>query len=79
MSTLHRLIWDFRGPEAQHFAKHHAKHLKEYINMEKLEDISCDIQELTPMRWIAYMQGEKQKMESIKSILKPQFEASIKL
>lgn len=78
MSNQHKLIWDFRGPEAKHFAEHHAKHLKEYVAIKELKNIICDIQELTPIRWIAYMQGEKSQMESIKPILKPQFEAPVK-
>lgn len=77
MSAQHRLIWDFRGPEAKHFAEHHAKHLKEYVQSKELEEVICDIEELTPMRWIAYMQGKKNQMESIKPILKPQFEMPI--
>jgi len=31
-----RLIWDFRGPDALATAKHHAIHLKEFAQQEKL-------------------------------------------
>jgi len=74
MSDRLKLIWDFRGPDAKHIAEHHAIHLREYVDAENLENTVCDIQELSDMRFIAFMEGPKDKMESVKPILKPQFE-----
>lgn len=74
----HKLIWDFNGPDAKQFAEHHARHLGEFVQMRQLENVSCDIQELNPMRWVAYMQGEHDLMQSLKSTLKPRFEAPVK-
>lgn len=78
MSTRNKLIWDFRGPEAKHFAAHHAKHLREYVEAKHLEDTICEFEELSDMRAIAYMEGPTDKMEQVKPILKPQFEAPVK-
>jgi len=78
MTDRIKLIWDFRGPEAKHFAEHHAKHLREYVIAEGLENTNCDIEILNPMRAIAFMEGEREKMNAIKPILKPQFEAPVK-
>lgn len=32
-----KLIWDFRGPEAQKIAEHHVIHLKEYATAHDLD------------------------------------------
>lgn len=77
MSTRNKLIWDFKGPEAKHIANHHAIHLREYVEAEGLEDTICDMEELSEMRAIAYMEGPRDKMELVKPILKPQFEAPV--
>ena len=34
MSYL-KLIWDFKGPNSEHIAKHHEIHLKEFFDLEK--------------------------------------------
>lgn len=78
MTDRNKLIWDFRGPDAKHIAEHHAIHLREYVKSEGLEDTICDIQELSEMRYIAFMEGPKSKMELVKPILKPQFEVPAK-
>jgi hypothetical protein len=32
-----KLIWDFHGPDANQIAEHHEIHLKQYIQLEKLD------------------------------------------
>ncbi len=66
-----KLIWDFRGPNASQIAKHHAKHLKEFIALESLKDSFCDTEQLTEMHHIAFMVINKEKMEFIRERLKP--------
>tara|TARA_R100000306_G_scaffold260_3_gene536 strand:- start:2146 stop:2382 length:237 start_codon:yes stop_codon:yes gene_type:complete len=66
-----KLIWDFRGPSALHIAKHHVKHLKEFITLESLENTFCNTEQLTEMHHIAFMIIDKEKMDFIREHLKP--------
>jgi len=66
-----KLIWDFRGPNASHIAKHHVKHLKEFIASESLENTVCDAEQRTEMHHIAFMIISKDKMDFIRERLKP--------
>ena len=36
MKNKIKLIWKFSGPDADHIAKHHLVHLKEYIEKENI-------------------------------------------
>lgn len=71
MSERVKLIWDFRGPNAEPIAKHHAIHLGEYATSEGLENAICETEELSEMHHIAYLVVEKQHMNSLREILKP--------
>ena len=42
-----KLVWDFRGMEAKHFAEHHAAHLKQYAMAENLQDTQEGFEEVT--------------------------------
>ena len=66
-----KLIWDFRGPNAEPIAKHHAQHLSEYANTENLQNTICASEEISPMHHIAFMVVEKLKMNSLRESLKP--------
>lgn len=66
-----KLIWDFRGPNAQQTAKHHAIHLNEFAEAEKLEHTVCDIEQLSDMHFVAYLVVEKRWMDSLRERLKP--------
>lgn len=71
MSERIKLIWDFRGPDAKHIAEHHSEKLTDYAKAQKLNDVICDIQELTGMHAIAYMVVDKEEMEPVNSVLRP--------
>ena len=43
MSYL-KLIWDFKGPNSEHIAKHHEIHLKEFFDLEKKQLIKSGIE-----------------------------------
>ncbi len=66
-----KLIWDFRGPNSSHTAKHHVTHLKDFTTLESLENTFCDIEQITDMHHIAYMVINKEKMDFIRERLKP--------
>lgn len=66
-----KLIWDFRGPNAGPIAQHHAKHLSEFINMERLLDSKSASEEINEMHHIAYLVISKERMQEMRERLKP--------
>jgi hypothetical protein len=68
---LIKLIWDFRGPNAAPIAKHHAKHLTEFINSEKLEHSMSGTESISEMHHIAFLITEKKMMQTLRERLKP--------
>ncbi len=66
-----KLIWDFRGPNAKHIAEHHAKHLAEFAEAEKLNNAFTGHEENTPMHHIAFFVVEKSLMNTLRETLKP--------
>jgi len=66
-----KLIWDFRGPNANKTAKHHEIHLKEYIQLEKLNIIITGIEDLSDVHTIAYLVVDEVDMKVIRDALKP--------
>jgi|TARA_B110000914_G_scaffold2085_1_gene1799 hypothetical protein len=70
MSYL-KLIWDFRGPNSEHIARHHEIHLKEFFDLENKQLIKSGIESLNLSHYIAYAVIEKSDLEYIKTSLKP--------
>lgn len=66
-----KLIWDFRGPNAQHIAVHHAKHLGEFVETENLQNTILGQEELGPMHHAAFLVVEKHLMNTLRETLKP--------
>lgn len=66
-----KLIWDFRGPEANKIAQHHEKHLKDYCRIENLNSQQTGTQELSDLHSIAYMVVDEDNMKPIRDALKP--------
>jgi len=66
-----KLIWDFRGPNAAPIAKHHVIHLKEFAQLEGLENTICETETLSPNHHLAFMVVGKEHMESLRERLKP--------
>jgi len=66
-----KLIWDFRGPNAEHTAAHHAIHLGEFTTTEGIPHTLHGSQMLTEMHHIAYLVVEKKWMNDLRERLKP--------
>ena len=66
-----KLIWDFRGPNSDHIAKHHAKHLAEFVTMEGLQNTVCGNETITDMHTTAFLVVEKEYMDTLRATLKP--------
>ena len=71
MTERVKLIWDFRGPNAQPIAIHHAKHLAEFAETEHLQNTLFGNEEITPMHHIAFLVVEKDMMNTLRETLKP--------
>ncbi|SHG40448.1 hypothetical protein [Winogradskyella jejuensis] len=66
-----KLIWDFRGPAGNKTAEHHLIHLKEYIDIEKLDITITGTEDINDMHSIAYLVVDEDKMKPIRDALKP--------
>ncbi len=66
-----KLIWDFRGPDAQRIAQHHEIHLKEYIKREKLNIALTGVEAVNEVHALAFMVVDENIMKPIRDALKP--------
>ena len=66
-----KLIWDFRGPDAENTAAHHAIHLQEYAENNNLDKKLSGSEKLTDMHSIAYLVVPETKMPTVRDALKP--------
>jgi hypothetical protein len=71
MSRKIKLIWDFRGEAAAKTAEHHAIHLKEYLEKEKLTLEKTGFEILNEMHAIAFVVVEEKDMIRFRDALKP--------
>ncbi len=66
-----KLIWDFRGPDAERIAEHHAIHLKEYLQKNAISPAITGIEAIAPNHHIAYLVVEEGLMPQVRDALKP--------
>lgn len=66
-----RLIWDFRGPEAQKTAEHHEIHLKEFIRKKSLHNEITGVQCVSDLYSVAYMVVDENEMIPVRDALRP--------
>lgn len=66
-----KLIWDFRGADAEGTAIHHQKHLDEFAKRELLLIYETGVVQLADMHYIAYITVEKDKMIAVRNALVP--------
>jgi hypothetical protein len=71
MSERIKLIWDFRGPNAEPIAKHHAIHLGEFAQTEKLINTIHGSEHISGMHYIAYLVVDHEHMNALRESLKP--------
>lgn len=70
MSTR-TFFWDFVGPRSEQIARHHAKHVEEFLAREKLEGCEVGVEVPTPMRATAWCKAPEAVAEPIARALKP--------
>jgi len=66
-----KLIWDFHGPDAYKIAEHHEIHLKQYIQLEKLNILITGIEVLSNLHSIAFLVVDEKDMKPLRDALKP--------
>jgi len=66
-----KVIWDFRGEDGLQTAKHHAIHLKEFCEKEKILNNAIDYSKLSEFHAIAYVIVDKENVNIIRDSLKP--------
>jgi hypothetical protein len=71
MNRKIKLIWDFRGEAAAKTAEHHAIHLNEYLEKEKLTLEKTGFEILNEMHAIAFVVVEEKDMIRFRDALKP--------
>ncbi len=70
MSAI-KLIWDFRGTDAEGLARHHAKHLEDYASRENYEDDGTGFSVVQDNHWIAWMMVPEESMIAVRDTLRP--------
>jgi len=66
-----KMIWDFRGPNAQKIAEHHEVHLKDYVRIQQLKNIETGLSSISDMHSIAFMIVDEDSVTSLRQVLKP--------
>ena len=66
-----KLIWDFKGVDAQQTAQHHLIHLKEYIAQHSTPIIDNGVEVLNEKHSICYLALSEEYMPDIRDTLKP--------
>lgn len=66
-----KLIWDFKGPDAENTAAHHAIHLREYAQKHNLDQKISGSEKLTEIHFVAYLVVTHAEMRAVRDSLKP--------
>lgn len=71
MNKKLKLIWDFKGHNAQKTAEHHCIHLKEFSLSKKLHFYEINTTIISEMHSIAFVTVDETEMKIFRDILKP--------
>lgn len=66
-----KLIWDFKGPDAERTAKHHLIHLGEYIDINKVDAIASGVEIVSDNHHICFIALNEVDMPAVRDNLKP--------
>lgn len=66
-----KLIWDFRGPDGERTAEHHALHLKEYIKTNNIKLNITGFESISKNHSLAYMVIYEDELQKARQTLKP--------
>ncbi|MCW8898651.1 MAG: hypothetical protein OQJ96_13015 [Flavobacteriales bacterium] len=71
MERIIKLIWDFNGEDAVHFAEHHQKHLAEFANKENLLLKDTGVEKINLNHAIAYLLVKESQVFIVRDAVKP--------
>lgn len=63
--------WEFMGPRSELIAKHHAEHLNEFLEREKVEGCEVTVEKESPMRALALITVPEALAAQIEKALRP--------
>jgi hypothetical protein len=71
MSKQIKLIWDFKGPNAEKTAEHHTVHLNDFLTTNAMDLKITGTEKLDDYQFLAFMVVEEADMKSVRDRLKP--------
>lgn len=71
MSKTIRLIWDFKGPNAEPTATHHCIHLKEFAINNNLTLQTSEVEMVNEFHYVAFLEVTEHEMAMVRDALKP--------
>lgn len=71
MNRQLKLIWDFRGPNAEKTAEHHEIHLKDFLKMNAMENHLTGVEQLSEFHFLAFLVVDEDQMKDFRDRLKP--------
>lgn len=66
-----KLIWDFKGPDAETTAAHHATHLQEFSGSHRVSPGITGSEKLSTVHAIAFIVVSESRMPPVRDALKP--------
>lgn len=66
-----KLIWDFKGPDAERIAQHHAVHLKEFAVQHGYDKYPMGSTTIRLEHAIAFIAVPEEKMIAVRDLLRP--------
>ena len=66
-----KMIWDFRGPDAERIAEHHVIHLRQYITMHHLSMNIAGVETISKDHHLAFLVVKESEMKQVRDALKP--------
>jgi len=66
-----KLIWDFRGPDAEQMAVHHTRHLDQFSNQQQLSESLTGTDRISEKYAVAWMVVCEDDMQSVRDKLRP--------
>lgn len=63
--------WDFVGPRSEMIARHHAKHLEEFLDRERVVGCEAGVKIESPVRAAAYLKAPDAVAEQVQKALRP--------
>ncbi|MFD0931457.1 hypothetical protein ACFQ0R_02480 [Psychroflexus salinarum] len=71
MNRQIKLIWDFRGPNAEKTAEHHEIHLKDFLKINAMDNHLTGVEQINEFHFLAFLVVDEVQMKDFRDRLKP--------